>query len=46
VDVAVLSLYTLSCLDELVREFGSGVGIDFRSKIDTIEKPYYFIKFG
>lgn len=29
--------------DELVREWGTQ-GVDYRSKIDTIEKPYYFIK--
>merc|ERR1711920_688450 len=29
---------------ELIREFGTG-SVDYRSHIDTIEKPYYFIKF-
>lgn len=31
--------------DEMRREFGTGVGIDYRSKIETIDKPYYFIRF-
>lgn len=30
--------------EELKREFGTGA-VDFRSQIETIEKPYYFIKF-
>merc|ERR1719356_2374564 len=30
--------------EELQREFGTG-SVDYRSKIETIEKPYYFIKF-
>lgn len=30
--------------EELQREFGSGA-VDYRSRIETIEKPYYFIKF-
>jgi len=30
---------------ELQREFGGTAGVDFRSKVETIEKPYYFIKF-
>merc|ERR1719220_2988176 len=30
--------------EELIREFGTG-SVDYRSHIDTIEKPYYFIKF-
>jgi vesicle transport protein SEC22 len=30
--------------DELKREFGTG-SVDYRSHIETIEKPYYFIKF-
>ena len=25
--------------------WGTGASVDFRSKIDTIERPYYFIKF-
>jgi vesicle transport protein SEC22 len=29
---------------ELKREFGTG-SVDYRSHIETIEKPYYFIKF-
>jgi len=32
-------------LEELKREFGTHTGIDYRSHIDTVEKPYYFIKF-
>merc|ERR1719487_3023491 len=31
--------------EELKREFGTRSGVDYRSHIDTIEKPYYFIKF-
>lgn len=31
--------------EELKREFGTTAGIDYRSHIETIEKPYYFIKF-
>jgi len=30
--------------EELKREFGTG-SVDYRSHIETIEKPYYFIKF-
>merc|ERR1712146_576240 len=30
--------------EDLKREFGSG-SVDYRSHIETIEKPYYFIKF-
>merc|ERR1719482_154789 len=30
--------------EDLKREFGTG-GVDYRSHIETIEKPYYFIKF-
>jgi vesicle transport protein SEC22 len=31
-------------LEDLKREFGTG-SVDYRSHIETIEKPYYFIKF-
>merc|ERR1712137_694647 len=31
-------------MGELKREFGTG-SVDYRSHIETIEKPYYFIKF-
>merc|ERR1719159_321197 len=31
--------------EELRREFGTQAGVDYRSKVETIEKPYYFIKF-
>lgn len=31
-------------LEDLKREFGSG-GVNYQSCIETIEKPYYFIKF-
>merc|ERR1712232_557523 len=31
--------------EELKREFGSSMGVNYRSHIETIEKPYYFIKF-
>lgn len=31
--------------EELKREFGTTSGVDYRSHIETIEKPYYFIKF-
>merc|ERR1719150_1039177 len=34
-----------SFLEELKREFGTHSGVDYRSHIDTVEKPYYFIKF-
>ncbi len=27
------------------REFGTQMGVDYRSKIETIDKPYAFIKF-
>jgi len=30
--------------EELKREFGTG-SVDYRSHVETIEKPYYFIKF-
>jgi len=30
--------------EELKREYGSGA-VDYRSRVETIEKPYYFIKF-
>merc|ERR1719394_1705719 len=30
--------------EELKREFGTG-SVDYRSHIETIDKPYYFIKF-
>mmetsp|Transcript_39771 Transcript_39771/g.127429 ORF Transcript_39771/g.127429 Transcript_39771/m.127429 type:complete len:226 (-) Transcript_39771:266-943(-) len=30
--------------EELQREYGTGA-VDYRSRIETIEKPYYFIKF-
>merc|ERR1712190_581567 len=30
--------------EDLKREFGTG-SVDYRSHIETIEKPYYFIKF-
>jgi len=32
-------------MEELKREFGTHAGIDYRSHIETIEKPYFFIKF-
>uniref|UniRef100_A0A0G4I3T2 Vesicle-trafficking protein SEC22b n=1 Tax=Chromera velia CCMP2878 TaxID=1169474 RepID=A0A0G4I3T2_9ALVE len=32
-------------LEELKKEFGTSSNVDYRSHIDTIEKPYYFIKF-
>lgn len=32
-------------VEELKREFGATMNIDYRSMIETIEKPYYFIKF-
>eukprot|EP00922_Rhytidocystis_sp_ex-Travisia-forbesii_P000439 GHVS01000660.1.p1 GENE.GHVS01000660.1~~GHVS01000660.1.p1 ORF type:complete len:208 (+),score=23.26 GHVS01000660.1:121-744(+) len=32
-------------VEELKREFGSTMNPDYRSLIETIEKPYYFIKF-
>jgi vesicle transport protein SEC22 len=43
----------LSFLDEIIAEFqqelkktwGSGESVDLRSKIETIERPYFFIKF-
>jgi len=31
--------------EELKREFGTTSGVDYRSHVETIEKPYYFIKF-
>ena len=31
-------------LEELKREFGTGA-VDYRSRIECIDKPYYFIKF-
>jgi len=31
--------------EDLKREFGSSGAVDYRSHIETIEKPYYFIKF-
>lgn len=31
--------------EDLKREFGCTAGVDYRSHIETIEKPYYFIKF-
>merc|ERR1711924_78186 len=31
--------------EDLKREFGSSGSVDYRSHIETIEKPYYFIKF-
>lgn len=33
-----------SFLEELKREFGTQ-SVDYRSRVETIEKPYYFIKF-
>jgi vesicle transport protein SEC22 len=30
---------------ELKKTWGSGESVDLRSKIETIERPYYFIKF-
>eukprot|EP00921_Rhytidocystis_pertsovi_P003064 GHVQ01005100.1.p1 GENE.GHVQ01005100.1~~GHVQ01005100.1.p1 ORF type:complete len:227 (+),score=26.01 GHVQ01005100.1:324-1004(+) len=32
-------------VEELKREFGSSQSLDYRSLVETIEKPYYFIKF-
>eukprot|EP00919_Chromeraceae_sp_WS-2016_P069297 GHVR01164229.1.p1 GENE.GHVR01164229.1~~GHVR01164229.1.p1 ORF type:complete len:175 (+),score=8.06 GHVR01164229.1:297-821(+) len=34
-----------SFIEELQKEFGSNSQVSYRSHIDTIEKPYYFIKF-
>lgn len=31
--------------EELKREFGSSGAVDYRSHIETIEKPYFFVKF-
>merc|ERR1719321_1578625 len=31
--------------EDLKREWGTAGGVDYRSHIETIEKPYYFIKF-
>jgi vesicle transport protein SEC22 len=31
--------------EELKREFGSGAGVDYRSRVETIERAYSFIKF-
>lgn len=32
-------------LEELKRHYGTGAGVDYRSQIDTIQKPYFFITF-
>ena len=32
-------------LQEVKKHFGSGESVDIRSKIETIERPYYFLKF-
>lgn len=31
--------------EELKKTFGTGESVDYRSKIETIERPYYFLKF-
>lgn len=31
--------------EELKKQWGSGESVDFRSKIETIERPYFFLKF-
>lgn len=31
--------------EELKKTFGSGGSVDIRSRIETIERPYYFLKF-
>ena len=38
-------LFIIPFLEELKREFGTQVGVDYRSQIECIDKPYYFIKF-
>lgn len=34
-----------SFITELQREFGSGSSVNLRSQVETIQKPYYFVRF-
>lgn len=46
VEYIIMVKFKLDCLKQELKSHYGTHNVDFSSKIETIEEPYYFVKFG